>query len=208
MGRSTPTDKPAVSYPSLIADTSLRLQQIVNGWRGAERGEPLTALHNTCVNAVGPGGRHLVPANLLLVPDLDVTNLQIALRNPNGRGQGAGLRFRVRPTGRFDAALIPARSAGNVPDRWLLAIEEKLSLRDQVALYAHALGHLLLNREQEKMASWVTSLEFPLCPTPLKGVCRDLHQVMVTCRYGRDCHQNKIEHDEPMLLIKALSCRS
>jgi hypothetical protein len=88
---------------------------------------------------------------LLIVQDLDVTNLQIALRNLNGRGQGAALRFRVRPTGRFDAALIPARSGGNVPDRWLLAIEEKLSLRDQVALYAHALGHLLLNREQEKM---------------------------------------------------------
>ncbi len=151
MGRSIPTDEATVSYPSLIADTSLRLQQLVNGWRGVERGEPLTALHNSCVNAVGPGGRHLVPANLLLVQDLDVTNLQIAIRNPIGKGQGAGLRFRVWPTGRFDAALIPARSEGDVPDRWLLAIEEKLSLRDQVALYGHALGHLLLNREQEKM---------------------------------------------------------
>ena len=73
-------DEPAVSYPSLTADTSLRLQQLVNGWHGAERGEPLTALHNVCVNAVGPGGRHLVLAHLLLVQDLDVTNLQIALR--------------------------------------------------------------------------------------------------------------------------------
>ena len=69
-------DEPAVLYPSLIADTSLRLQQLVNGWRGAERGEPLTALHYACVNAVGPGGRQLVPAHVLLVPDLDVTNLQ------------------------------------------------------------------------------------------------------------------------------------
>src|SRR6266480_3950157 len=151
MGRSIPTDEPAVSYPSLIADTSLRLQQLVNGWRGAERGEPLTALHNACVNAVGPGGRHLVPVHLLLVQDLDVTNLQIALSSLNGRGQGAALHFRVRPSGRFDAVLVPTRSAGDVPDRWLLAIEEKLSLQDQVALYGHALGHLLLNREQEKM---------------------------------------------------------
>jgi type I restriction enzyme, R subunit len=151
MGRSTPTDGSAVSYPSLIADTSLRLQQLVNGWRGAERGEPLTALHNACVDAVGPGGRHLVPAHLLLVQDLDVTTLQIALRNLNGRGQGAALHFRVRPNGRFDAVLVPTRLAGEVPDRWLLAIEEKLSLPDQVALYGHALGHLLLNREQEKM---------------------------------------------------------
>ena len=39
MGRSIPTDEPTVSYPSLIADTSVRLQQLVNGWRGAERGE-------------------------------------------------------------------------------------------------------------------------------------------------------------------------
>ena len=144
-------DEPAVSYPSLTADTSLRLQQLVNGWRGAERGEPLTALHTACVNAVGPGGRHLVPAHLLLVQDLDVTNLQIALRNLNGRGQGATLHFHVRPGGRFDAVLVPERSAGDVPDRWLLAVEETISLQDQVALYGHALGHLLLNREQEKM---------------------------------------------------------
>src|SRR5260370_40309607 len=98
MGRSIPTDEQAVSYPSLIADTSLRLQQLVNGWRGAERGEPLTALHNACVNAVGPGGRHLVPAHLLLVQVRDVTILQIARPNLNGRGQGAALQFRVRPT--------------------------------------------------------------------------------------------------------------
>src|SRR5436309_388860 len=111
-------EEPAVSYPSLIADTSLRLQQLVNGWYGAERGEPLIALHSACVSAVGPGGRHLVPANLLLVQDLDVTNLQIALRNLNGKGQGTALRFRVKPTGRFDAVLVPTRLAGDVPDRW------------------------------------------------------------------------------------------
>ena len=84
MGRSIPTNEPAVSYPSLIADTSMRLQQLVYGWRGVERGEPLTALHNACVNAVGPGGRYLVPAQVLLVGDLDVTDLQIALRNLSG----------------------------------------------------------------------------------------------------------------------------
>jgi hypothetical protein len=44
MGRSIPTDEPAVTYPSLIADTSLRLQHLVNGWRCAERGEPNMAL--------------------------------------------------------------------------------------------------------------------------------------------------------------------
>ncbi len=119
MGRSIPTDEPAVSYPSLIADTSLRLQQLVNGWHGAERGEPLTALHNACVDALGPGGRLLVPANLLLIQDLDVTTFEMALRNPNSRGLSAALRFRVRPTERFDAVLVPTRSGGDVPERWL-----------------------------------------------------------------------------------------
>ncbi len=147
MGRSIPTDEPAVSYPSLTADISLRLQQLVNGWRGAERGEPLTALHNACVNAVRPGGRHLVPINLLLVQDLDVTDLQIALRNLNGRGQGTTLRFRVRPMGRFDAVLVPTRSAGDVADRWLLAIEEKLSIQDHDRLYGPDLAQKLEWRE-------------------------------------------------------------
>jgi hypothetical protein len=80
-----------------------------------------------------------------------VTNLQIALRTLTGKGLSTVSRFRVKPTGRFDAAIVPARSGGDVPDRWLLAIEENLSLRDQVALYAHACGHLLFNHEQEKM---------------------------------------------------------
>jgi hypothetical protein len=114
-------DVPAVSYPSLTADTSLRLQQLVNGWRRAERGEPLTALHNACVNAVGPGGCHLVPAHLLLVPDLDVTNLHIALRNLTGKGQGITPRFRVKPGERFDTVLVPKSSGGDIHDRWLLA---------------------------------------------------------------------------------------
>jgi hypothetical protein len=153
MGRSIPTDEPAVLYPSLIADTSMRLQQLVNGWRGAERGEPLAALHNACVNAVGPGGRHLLPAHVLLVANLDATNLQSALNKLTGRGLAPSHRFRVRPGGRFDAVLVPTRSGGDVPDRWLLVIEETLSLRDQVALYAHTLGHLLLKREQEKMGN-------------------------------------------------------
>ena|SRR5215469_6691771 len=114
MGRSIPTDETAVLYPSLIADISMRLQQLVNGWRGAERGEPLAALHNACVNAVGPGGRHLLPAQVLLVTNLDATSLQSALNKLIGRGLALSHRFRVRPSGRFDAALVPTRSGGNV----------------------------------------------------------------------------------------------
>jgi type I restriction enzyme, R subunit len=145
------TDGQTASYPSLIADPALRLQQIVAGWRGAERGQHLSDLHNECLNAVGPGGRHLLPTVLLLVGNLDETTLQAAIRRLNGKGRGTLLHFRVRTLGRFDAALVPTGPAGEVPTHWLLAIEEGLALRDQVALYGHALGHLLLSREQEEM---------------------------------------------------------
>ncbi len=100
-------------------------------------------LHNECLNAVGPGGSHLLPTKLLLVKNLDETNLQAAIRNSNGKGRGTIVRFRVKTLGRFDSALVPTGPAGEVPDRWLLAIEEDVSLHDQVALYGHALGHLL-----------------------------------------------------------------
>src|SRR6266567_1375925 len=151
MGRSPPTEERAASYPSLVTDPALRLQQLVTGWRGAERGQPLSVLHNECLNAVGPGGRHLLPAILLLVKNLDETHLQAAIRTSNGKGRGSVVRFRVKMPGRFDSALVPTGAAGEAPDRWLLAVEENLSLRDQVALYGHALAHLLLNREQEKL---------------------------------------------------------
>jgi hypothetical protein len=71
MGRSIPTDEPAVSYPSLIANTSIRLQQLVNGWRGAERGEPLIALHNACGNAVGIGETYLRSMQAILSRNLE-----------------------------------------------------------------------------------------------------------------------------------------
>src|SRR5437868_3329668 len=151
MGRSPPTEERVAAYPSLVTDPAMRLQQLVTGWRGAERGQPLSVLHNECLNAVGPGGRHLLPASLLLVKNLDETHLQAAIRTSNGKGRGSRVRFRVKMPGRFDSALVPTGAAGEVPDRWLLAVEENLSLRDQVALYGHALGHLLLNREQEKL---------------------------------------------------------
>src|SRR5258707_15027185 len=151
MGRSPPTEERAASRPLFTADITIRLQQLVTGWQGAERNQSLFDLHNECLNAAGPGGRRLLPAKLLLVKNLDETNLQAAIRNANGKGRGTIVRFRVKPLGRFDAALVPTGLAGAVPDCWLLAIAENLSLRDQGALYGHALGHLLLNREQEKI---------------------------------------------------------
>lgn len=79
MGRSPPTEERAGSYPSLTADVTWRLQQLVAGWQGAERNQPVSELHNECLNAAGPGGRHLLPAILLLVKDLDETHLQADL---------------------------------------------------------------------------------------------------------------------------------
>ncbi len=151
MGRSSPTEERAGSYPSFIADLPWRLQQLVAGWQGAERNQPLSELHNECLNAAGLGGRHLLPARLLAVEDLDETHLQAALHRLNGKWQGRRLHFQSRVAGRFDAALVPIGPAGEAPDRWLLAIEAHLPIREQVALYAHALGHLLLNNEQVKM---------------------------------------------------------
>jgi hypothetical protein len=151
MGRSPSTENRAGSYPSLLADVTLRLQQIVTGWQGAERNQPLTDLYKECLNAAGPGGRHLLPVRLLLVKDLDETHLQAALRGLNGKARGARLRFHVRSVGRFYSVLVPTGPVGEVPDSWLLAIEENLAIRDQLALYAHALGHLLLNNDLAKM---------------------------------------------------------
>src|SRR5947209_6220913 len=134
--------------PAYTADVALRLQQLVVGWHGVVRGQQLTVMHNECLNAAGPGGRHLLPAHLLLVLNLDETNLSLALQNPNRKYRIVTVRFRCKVAGRFDVALVPFGPAGELPDRWLLAIEEHLPIRDQVALYGHALGHLLLNREQ------------------------------------------------------------
>ena len=135
----------------MTTDIAWRLQQMVAGWRGVERGQPVSALHQECLNAAGVGGRHLLPVHLLMVSDLDETNLRSALRRANGRLRGTEVRFRARTLGRFDAVLVPTGTTGELPDRWLMAIEEHLPLHEQVALYAHALGHLLLNREQQKL---------------------------------------------------------
>src|SRR5260370_34163510 len=112
MGRSPPTEDRAGSYPSLTADVTWRLQQLVAGWQGAERNQPLSELHNECLDAMGPGGRYLLPAKLLLVTDLDETHLHAALQRLNGRWRGRPLRFHFRGAGRFDAVLVPISPAG------------------------------------------------------------------------------------------------
>ncbi len=141
----------AAIAPGLTGDTATRLQQIIVGWRGADRGEPLSALHTQCRDAAGPGGGALVPDRLVLVARLDEATLRAALGRPVGPHRIAHVDFRVPIAGRFDAALVPAAHPGQAPDRWIVAIDDALSLHDQVALYAHALGHLLLNREVTQM---------------------------------------------------------
>ena len=153
IGKESSTEEQIALSSSNHTDIALRLQQIVALWRGAERNEHLSVLHDECLTAAGPGGRHLLPADLLLVKDLDETNVRTALKKANGRVRGIVAQFRVRVAGRFDAALVPFGPVGKLPDRWLLALEENLPARDQVALYGHALGHLLLNREQVQLGN-------------------------------------------------------
>lgn len=143
--------RPPTSAALVNGDVVQRLQQLVAGWRGAERGQPLSALHEECTIAAGPGGRHLLPARVLLVTGLDATTLQGELTRRIPAGEDTRLQFRVAPIGRFDAALVPTGPARQAPDRWLLAVEESLALRDQVALYGHALALLSLVREQRQM---------------------------------------------------------
>ncbi len=53
MGRSPPTEERAASRPLFTADITIRLQQLVAGWQGAERNQSLFDLHNECLNAAG-----------------------------------------------------------------------------------------------------------------------------------------------------------
>ncbi len=110
MGRSAPTDTQNIASASATQDITLRLQQLISNWGGAPRGQPLAHLHQECVDAVGRGSKLqycLLPAHVLLVANLDATDLQHALRRLNGIGCNTPLEFRVTPMSRFDAALIP-----------------------------------------------------------------------------------------------------
>lgn len=130
-----------------------RLQQLIGGWRGVERGDNIQVLHNECVAAADLGGRFLVPVSLVFVRDLDASTLATALQRASGPVRRTTPVFRARVAGRFDSALVPFGVAGERPDRWVLAFDDELSLSDQVACYGHAVGHLLLNREFRRMGS-------------------------------------------------------
>lgn len=137
-------------HESHAMDIPLRLQQIISNWGGAGRGEPLATLHKQCLDAAGRAST-LLPVRLLFVSTLDATHLQAALRQGNGLGRTTPVEFRVVPAGRFDAALVPIGRAGERPEQFLFALDEALALQEQVALYAHAVGHLLLNYQEQQL---------------------------------------------------------
>ena len=89
----------AAVFVAAPQDVALRLQSLVVGWRGVERGQPLSALHQECLQAAGPGGRSLLPHQVRLVKDLDTAALKAALMSLNGISRGADLHFRVAPMG-------------------------------------------------------------------------------------------------------------
>lgn len=130
-----------VAGPEL--NLSERLQSIVIVWQGAERGQALADLHEQCKVIAGSVTIGVLPARLVFVQDLDATLLREALKQQQIR---ANVRFRVPPIGRFDAALVPFGTGSTPADRWLLILDEGLAPHEQVALYAHGLAHLLLNR--------------------------------------------------------------
>lgn len=147
-------DTPHILHsPSVTPDITLRLQMIISTWKGAQNGLALATLHQECVNAVGSGSRllpHLLPAQVLFVAQLDAANVQRSLKRQRGVGHTTELEFRVPPSGRFDAALVPSGGKDSY-DRYLLVLDEALSVRDQVVLYGHAVGHLLLNYQEEQL---------------------------------------------------------
>ena len=111
------------------------------------------------MNAVGPASKLLpllLPTGLFFVKDLDTTTLEPRLKRYNGIGRNAVVEFRVPPSGRFDAVLVPVGRANEIADRFLLALEEDLPIRDQLALYAHAVGHLLLNYQERQTGRILT----------------------------------------------------
>lgn len=117
----------------------VRLQNLIKGWQGVQRGEGLRTLHNQCVEIAGRENT-LLPANLYLTQALNTASLEHTLKRTS-----AIIRFQTPIQGRFDSALVPIGKGDGPLDRFLLVIDATLPGRDQVALYAHAFGHLLLN---------------------------------------------------------------
>jgi hypothetical protein len=136
-----------------------RLQQIILGWRGVERNQPIIDLHAQCSAAAGVSTHLFLPERVFLVRDLDVTSLRTELVRRRLLRSESDPRFRLRPTGRFDAVLVPGGLSEQPCDRWWMFVEESLSPRDQHALYAHAFAHGLLNEEARRLGQVALPLD-------------------------------------------------
>jgi superfamily II DNA or RNA helicase len=155
-----PAVQTAIPLGSLAGtDLAERLQQLVLGWHGVERNQPVTDLHAECYAAAGPAAHLFLPERVFPVGGLDATSLRAELARRRLLRSESDPRFRVRPTGRFDAVLAPGGLSGQPCDRWWMFVEESLSLRDQYALYAHALAHGLLNEEARHLGQGALPLD-------------------------------------------------
>jgi hypothetical protein len=157
MRPAIPIAAPAASPAG--ASPEERLQRIVLGWRGVERNQPVTDLHAECTAATGSAARLLLPERVFPVHNLDSASLRAELARRRLLRSEADPRFRVRPTGRFDAVLVPGSLSGQPCDRWWMFVEESLPPRDQYALYAHALAHGLLNEEARRLGQGALPLD-------------------------------------------------
>ncbi len=122
-------------------DVTDRLQMVISEWKGAQEGRQLARLYQDCVDAVGQD-KQLLPLKIVPVRELDSTSLEKALRQYRFT-----LDYGIDTVGRFESALVPVlRESGAAG--FLFAYDEELSVKDQVALFAHAVGHLLINHQQ------------------------------------------------------------
>lgn len=129
-------------------DVAVRLHALIAGWRP---GDGLAALHDRCRDMAGPGGAGLVPSSVVMTKGLDANSLAGVAERLQVSTQCPTPQFRVRPFGQFDAALIPVGDGEGACDRWALVMEETRPAPEQIALYGHVLGHLLLNREMRRI---------------------------------------------------------
>lgn len=81
----------------------VRLQLLIAGWQGGQRGEPLTVLHTQCVKSAGHESP-LLPTQAYFVENMDAATLR---ENEKLNHTYAHVRFQIYPAGQFDAALVP-----------------------------------------------------------------------------------------------------
>lgn len=130
-----------------------RLQMVIAEWKGAQAGHPLARLYQDCLDLVG-SEKQLLPLRIIPVSGLDSTNLEQALKRYH-----FPLQYAVDTVGRFEAALVPVLRESGSAAGFLFVYEEAMSTQNQVALFAHAVGHLILN-DQERLKEH----ELPLDP--------------------------------------------